>query len=63
MNSEEYDYNKLNSIREQIENMSKEEYIERLKCSREALWRANPDYVIDSLDQLPKIINHINSEN
>ena len=47
----------------QEENMSKEEYVERLKCSREALWRANPDYVINSLDDLPKIINHINSEN
>ena len=47
----------------QEENMSKEEYVERLKCSREALRRANPDYVIDSLDDLPRIINHINSEN
>jgi phosphonoacetaldehyde hydrolase len=43
-------------------NMSKEEYIERLKISREELWRANPDYVIDSLQELPTIINHINSE-
>lgn len=46
----------------QDKNMSKEEYVERLKSSREALWSANPDYVIDSLDELPRIINHINSE-
>ena len=46
----------------QDENMTKEEYVERLKCSREALWSANPDYVIESLDELPRIINHINSE-
>ena len=45
----------------QDKNMSKEEYVERLKCSREALWQANPDYVIDSLNELPRIINHINS--
>ena len=44
------------------ENMSKEEYVERLKSSREELWKSNPDYVIDSLDELPRIINHINSE-
>ena len=42
--------------------MSKEEYVERLKNSREALWQVRPDYVIDSLDELPRIINHINSE-
>ena len=47
---------------DQDKNMSKEEYVERLKSSREALWSANPDYVIDSLDELPRIINHINSE-
>jgi len=47
----------------QDENMSKEEYVERLKNSREALRLASPDYVIDSLDELPRIINHINSEN
>jgi len=46
----------------QEKNMTKEEYVERLKNSREALWSANPDYVIDSLDELPRIINHINSE-
>ena len=46
----------------QGENMSKEEYVERLKNSREALWSANPDYVIDGLNQLPTIIKHINSE-
>ena len=39
---------------DQDKNMSKEEYVERLKCSREALWSANPDYVIDSLDELPE---------
>ena len=42
--------------------LSKEEYIERLKNSREILWSSNPDYVIDTLDELPNIINHINSE-
>lgn len=47
----------------QVKNMSKEEYVERLKNSREALWQVRPDYVIDSLEELPKIINHINSEN
>jgi len=46
----------------QEKNMYKEEYIEHLKCSREALWSSNPDYVIDSLDELQKVINHINSE-
>ena len=46
----------------QGENMSKEEYIECLKNSREILRSASPDYVIDSLDELPRIINHINSE-
>ena len=47
---------------DQDKNMSKEEYVERLKSSREALWKANPDYVIDDLNQLPKIIKHINNE-
>tara|TARA_Y100001958_G_C21157721_1_gene492359 strand:- start:276 stop:1067 length:792 start_codon:yes stop_codon:yes gene_type:complete len=46
----------------QDKNMSKEEYVERLKNSREALRLASPDYVIDSLDELPRIINMINSE-
>lgn len=46
----------------QDKNMSKEEYVERLKNSREALWEANPDYVIDSLDELPRVIKHINNE-
>ena len=40
----------------------KEEYVERLKNSREALRLASPDYLIDTLDELPKIINHINQE-
>lgn len=44
------------------EELSKEEYIERLKKSREELWSAKPDYVIDSLNKLPKVINHINME-
>ena len=43
-------------------NISKGEYVERLKNSREILWSSNPDYVIDSLDELPRIINHINKE-
>ena len=47
----------------QEKNMSKEEYVERLKNSREELWKANPDYVIDDLNQLPKVINMINSTN
>jgi len=36
--------------------------VERLKHSREILWSAKPDYVIDSLNQLPSIIYHINNE-
>ena len=47
---------------DQDKNMSKEEYVERLKSSREELWSANPDYVIDDLNQLPQIINHISNE-
>ena len=43
-------------------NVSKEEYIERLKNSREILWSAKPDYVIDSLNELPNIIYLINNE-
>lgn len=52
---------KMNNY-DQRKNMNKEEYIERLKNSREILWSANPDYVIDDLNELPQIINHINSE-
>jgi hypothetical protein len=47
---------------DQDKRLSKEEYVERLKSSREALWKARPDYVIDDLNQLPKIIKHINNE-
>jgi phosphonoacetaldehyde hydrolase len=47
---------------EDDKNMSKEEYVERLKKSREILWSAKPDYVVDSLNELPKIIYHINNE-
>ena len=47
---------------DQDKDMSKEEYVERLKNSRETLWSANPDYVIDDLNQLPNIIKHINNE-
>ena len=43
--------------------LSKEEYVERLKISREELWKANPDYVINSLNELPKIIYHLNNHN
>tara|TARA_B100001094_G_C18088879_1_gene749282 strand:- start:254 stop:1042 length:789 start_codon:yes stop_codon:yes gene_type:complete len=49
-------------IKDYNEELSKEEYIERLKDSREELWSAKPDYVIDSLNELPKVINHINTE-
>ena len=49
-------------IKDYDEELSKEEYIERLKNSREELWSAKPDYVIDSLNELPKVINHINTE-
>lgn len=47
---------------DQDKKLSKEEYVERLKNSREELSSANPDYVIDSLDDLPRVINHINQE-
>ena len=47
---------------EEDKRLSKEEYVERLKNSREILWSASPDYVIDDLNGLPQIINHINSE-
>lgn len=47
---------------EEDKNTSKEEYVERLKKSREILWSAKPDYVVDSLNELPKIIYHINNE-
>ena len=50
-------------IKSYDERLSKGEYIKRLNNSREILWSSNPDYVIDSLDELPKIIKHINSEN
>lgn len=50
---------KMNNYNQEL---TKEEYVERLKSSREMLWSANPDYVIDSLNELPQIINHINSE-
>lgn len=56
-------YSTYMNMKDYNERLSKEDYIERLKCSREALWSARPDYVINSLDELPKIINHINREN
>jgi len=47
---------------EEDKRLSKEEYVELLKNSRGILWSAKPDYVIDSLNELPKIIYHINNE-
>ena len=38
--------------------LKKEEYIERLKQSREILWSAQPDYVINSLRELPLLITY-----
>lgn len=43
--------------------LSKKEYYKRLKISREILWSAKPDYVINSLNELPKIIYHLNNHN
>lgn len=43
--------------------ISKKEYNKRLKISREILWSAKPDYVINSLNELPKIIYHLNNHN
>ena len=43
--------------------LSKKEYYKRLKISREILWSASPDYVINSLNELPKIIYHLNNRN
>ena len=40
--------------------ISKEEYVEKLKESRNILSDANPDYVINSLNEIPNIIKHIN---
>jgi phosphonoacetaldehyde hydrolase len=55
-------YSTLMKMKDYDERLSREEYIERLKNSREILWSSNPDYVIDTLDELPNIIKHINSE-
>jgi len=54
-------YMKINDYAED-KSLTKEEYVERLKNSRDVLWSAHPDYVIDDLNELPQIINHINSE-
>ena len=43
---------------EEDKRLTKEEYVERLKNSREILWSAKPDYVIDSLNELPSIISY-----
>lgn len=40
--------------------LSKEEYIERLKNSKEILYSAKPDYVITSLNELYPIIHQLN---
>lgn len=55
--------NMLMTDYDEDKNIKKSEYKRRLNNSREILWSANPDYVIDSLSELPKIIYHINSEN
>ena len=45
---------------EEENNIIKEEYIEKLKESRKILFDSNPDYVINSLCEIPNIIKHIN---
>jgi len=40
--------------------LSKEEYIEKIKHSKEILMEANPDFIITSLDELYPLIEKIN---
>ena len=45
---------------EEENNITKEEYIEKLKESRNILLDANPNYIVNSLYEIPSIIKHIN---
>jgi len=47
-------------MKEKNASISKEEYVEKLKNSREILYSAKPDYVINSLDELYPIIHQLN---
>lgn len=44
---------------EEENSISKEAYVEKLKESRNILSDANPDYIINSLNEIPNIIKHI----
>lgn len=45
---------------DEINNLTKKEYRNKLKESREILWSAKPHYVINSLDELYPLIRKIN---
>ena len=45
---------------EQVENLPENEIQRRLTTTREILQKAGAHYVIDTFDQLPEVIDHIN---
>ena len=45
---------------EQVENLPENEIQRRLATTREILQKAGAHYVIDTFDQLPEVIDHIN---
>ena len=45
---------------EQVENLPESEIQRRLATTREILQKAGAHYVIDTFDQLPEVIDHIN---
>ena len=45
---------------EQVENLPENEIQRRLAATREILQKAGAHYVIDTFDQLPKVIDDIN---
>ena len=45
---------------EQVENLSENEIQRRPATTREILQKAGAHYVIDTFDQLPEVIDHIN---
>ena len=47
-------------ILEQVENLPENEFQRRLATTRGILQKAGPHYVIDTFDQLPEVIDHIN---
>ena len=53
-------YMNINSYEEEAE-LGREEMYRRLLTSRNTLLEAGPHYVIDTLEQLPTVIQHINS--